>query len=241
MKFIVLETVDSTNNYLQRLISSGANFPCGVLAYQQTNGRGRGGKSWCSDLNQGLYLSYTQNFSLPVSSLSCCSLALGVSTVNTLETFFPSLRENIKLKWPNDLYIADAKLAGILCETMQGWVIVGLGLNYIKPNAPTLVSITTSLDEVGINNFDQVALANQLIIGWQEAIKRYESDGFSPFEMQWQQYDYLLNRNVKVFQNSLTEIGVMRGISSTGAVKIELKSGIKHFYFGEISLRAENK
>src|ERR1700716_3965978 len=120
----------------------------------RTAGRGRGGKSWQSSPGDGLWLTLIER-PADSSGLEVLSLRVGLAAAEALDRFAP---EPIRLQWPNDLYLEDGKLAGILVEARwrEGsveWVAIGLGVNVSAPkeveNAVGLESGTDRLDVLG--------------------------------------------------------------------------------------------
>ena len=125
---IQLETVDSTNTYCKK-----KEIPTGywVLAKEQTAGRGRHGRVWISQGEEkvffsGKFLLSATNFSLPL-----LSLFIGSAVLKALQHHFPNL--SLKLKWPNDIYLEEKKVSGILIESESidgtSIFIAGIGIN----------------------------------------------------------------------------------------------------------------
>jgi BirA family transcriptional regulator, biotin operon repressor / biotin---[acetyl-CoA-carboxylase] ligase len=131
----ILESTTSTLDIAHRLAAEGAPAGTLVIANEQTAGRGRGGKSWRSAPGAGLWLTLIDR---PVdnSGLGVLSLRVGLASAEALDRFAP---EPIRLKWPNDLYIDQGKLGGILVEARWReqaveWVAIGLGVNVKAPD-----------------------------------------------------------------------------------------------------------
>jgi BirA family biotin operon repressor/biotin-[acetyl-CoA-carboxylase] ligase len=131
----LLESTTSTLDIAHRLAAEGAPAGTLVIANEQTAGRGRGGKSWRSAPGAGLWLTLIDR---PVdnSGLGVLSLRVGLASAEALDRFAP---EPIRLKWPNDLYIDQGKLGGILVEARWReqaveWVAIGLGVNVKAPD-----------------------------------------------------------------------------------------------------------
>ncbi|MEA2764790.1 MAG: BirA family transcriptional regulator [Gemmatimonadaceae bacterium] len=117
-----------------RLAGNGAPAGTLVIANEQTAGRGRGGKSWQSSPGAGLWLTLIERPS-DTSGLDVLSIRIGIAAAESLDRF---AREPIRLKWPNDLYLDQGKLAGILVEARWReqsveWIAIGLGLNVRSP------------------------------------------------------------------------------------------------------------
>lgn len=138
---LILQTVDSTNAYVKRNWRSLSDGE-GVLALNQTAGRGRLGRSWHSERG-GLYLSvYLQN----IPSLLPLRAALAVR-----DALPESL--SVRFKWPNDLLLRSEdrlkKASGILCEGFEGGCVVGVGVNLRFAAAPP-VPHAVSLEQAGV-------------------------------------------------------------------------------------------
>jgi len=141
----ILQSIDSTNNYLLSKIKDKQPLPPGsvVLAEQQTKGKGRYGRSWVSPYADNIYLSYYWQSRQTRADLANLSLVIGVAVISALAKLGSA---NYLMKWPNDIVVQNKKLAGILIETMQitkGLVelVIGIGVN-VK-NIATVSDIIT--------------------------------------------------------------------------------------------------
>jgi BirA family biotin operon repressor/biotin-[acetyl-CoA-carboxylase] ligase len=130
-KLHIVQT-DSTNSALKQLMKEGCSFPhyC-IYTDFQTEGKGQRGNSWLSQPGENLLCSFLVRDALLPQELSQLNLAAMTAVHHCLEYFgvFDS-----KVKWPNDLYIYDRKVCGILTEnTFSGqtlsYSVVGIGLN----------------------------------------------------------------------------------------------------------------
>jgi BirA family biotin operon repressor/biotin-[acetyl-CoA-carboxylase] ligase len=114
--------------------ASGAPAGTLVIANEQTAGRGRGGKSWQSGPGAGLWMTLIER-PTDVSGIGVLSLRVGLAAAEALDRFAP---EPVRVKWPNDLYLEEGKLAGILVEARWReqsveWVAIGMGVNVRQP------------------------------------------------------------------------------------------------------------
>jgi BirA family biotin operon repressor/biotin-[acetyl-CoA-carboxylase] ligase len=130
----LLESTSSTMDVAHRLAASGAPAGTLVIANEQTAGRGRGGKTWQSLPGAGLWLTLIER-PADTSGLDVLSIRVGIAAAESLDRFAP---EPIRLKWPNDLYLDQGKLAGILVEARWReqaveWIAIGLGVNVRRP------------------------------------------------------------------------------------------------------------
>ncbi|MDQ2864224.1 MAG: biotin--[acetyl-CoA-carboxylase] ligase [Bacteroidota bacterium] len=155
-KLIILETVDSTNNYAMGMVQNdSAESGCAVVAKEQTAGRGRRGKEWKSTPSKNIMLSIIAEMQwLPVQQQFQLSMA---AALGCLDFFSNYIKENIKIKWPNDIFINDRKAGGILIENvikgnLWQWAIIGIGININQENFQQEEFNAISLKEITGNN-----------------------------------------------------------------------------------------
>jgi len=130
----VFDETTSTLDVAHRLGAEGAPSGTLVLADTQTAGRGRHGRSWTSERGAGIWLTLVERPS-DLSALEVLSLRIGSALADALDAFVDSA---VQLKWPNDVYVDDRKLAGILVEarwrdSTPEWVAIGIGINIQPP------------------------------------------------------------------------------------------------------------
>lgn len=129
---IKLSSVDSTNNYLSKLIST-TNVPNGtvILAQHQTNGRGQRENKWLSELDKNLMMSLFLQFNqLKIQD----NFFISMMAANAIHQTLLSYNISSSIKWPNDILVKEKKIAGILIEnTVSGYYvsqsILGIGIN----------------------------------------------------------------------------------------------------------------
>ena len=162
----LIPIIDSTNQYLlDRVDSLESGAVC--LAEYQAKGRGRRGREWVSPFGSNLYLSMFWRLDAGMAAAMGLSLVVGVAIVEALEEMGLT---GVKLKWPNDLYYQDKKLAGILVE-MSGQagaaanLVIGMGLNLVMSEATEgITQPWACLDEVADNQqIDRNQLAISMI------------------------------------------------------------------------------
>ena len=124
------KTIDSTSSYLKREYKSLKNFTF-VSSDFQTKGRGRNTRSWISDKNTNLLFSFLLKEEKLVDNFASISI---LSALSVIKVLVKMKINNVSLKWPNDVFINDSKVAGILLEGISennklDAVIVGIGIN----------------------------------------------------------------------------------------------------------------
>jgi BirA family biotin operon repressor/biotin-[acetyl-CoA-carboxylase] ligase len=116
-------TIDSTNRYVLECAATGAAEGLVAVADEQTAGRGRLGRTWIAPPGAALLVSVLLRPVLPPERMHLVTLAAALALVDVVP-------EDAQVKWPNDVVVADRKLAGILAETDgAGAVVVGMGCN----------------------------------------------------------------------------------------------------------------
>lgn len=130
------EEIGSTLDVAHEMASCGAPAGTVVLADAQTAGRGRMGRTWRSEPGAGLWLTVIER-PADASGLDVLSLRIGLALAPVLDAFASS---RVRLKWPNDLYLGEKKLAGILVEARwrdgaPEWLAIGVGINLRAPES----------------------------------------------------------------------------------------------------------
>ena len=236
----VLPVIDSTNQYLLDRISTLNSGDCCVAEYQQA-GRGRRGRKWFSPFGANLYLSmFWRREQGPAAAIGL-SLVIGIVMAEVLHDLGA---DKVRVKWPNDLYLNDRKLAGILVELTgktgdAAQIVIGAGLNMVmrQVQADIVNQGWITLQEAGIT-MDRNTLAVRLIKELREALTLFEQDGLAPFLSRWEKLDNFIHRPVKLIIGDKEIFGISRGINAQGALMLEQDGILKPWVGGEISLRS---
>jgi len=169
--FIELLSVDSTNNYALGQVHANLAQPgtC-FFAHEQTAGKGQRGKSWATEKGSNIVLSIVLKPSfLQLFQQFRLSACVAVATRNFL---CDHAGEATKIKWPNDVYWNDNKIAGILIENIvhgsasgQGhwdWAVIGIGVNVNQTQFPSNIKNPVSLKQITGKNYETVEMAKEL-------------------------------------------------------------------------------
>lgn len=231
--------VTSTNEEIAKLPMSKALV---MVSEMQTQGRGRNGKVWSSPLARNLYFSMRIQFKAQaLANLTSFSPALGLYLVEYLQ------RKNIpaKIKWPNDIWVNGAKLAGILIETRaksehEVEMVIGIGLNNLPFMAENLgTNKATSIYDVLGEAFNRNDLIVDIINIIDNLRNSYESFNPPSIVNMWNNYSALYDQKIRLFSPAREIIGTEVGIAENGALLIQREDGtIQQYFSGELSLRA---
>ncbi|WP_312203752.1 bifunctional biotin--[acetyl-CoA-carboxylase] ligase/biotin operon repressor BirA [Kosakonia cowanii] len=236
----VLPVIDSTNQYLlDRLAGLQSGDAC-VAEYQQA-GRGRRGRKWVSPFGANLYISMYWRLEQGPAAAIGLSLVIGIVMTEVLRDLGA---DQVRVKWPNDLYLNDLKLAGILVELTgktgdAAQIVIGAGVNLAMRNAQAgdINQGWINLQEAGVR-IDRNVLAARLITELRSALHCFEQEGLTPFLARWEVLDNFINRPVKLIIGEKEIFGISRGIDSQGALLLEQDGVVKPWVGGEISLRS---
>ncbi|MFT5083701.1 MAG: BirA family biotin operon repressor/biotin-[acetyl-CoA-carboxylase] ligase [Lentisphaeria bacterium] len=248
---VIAPVIDSTNRYLldnlQGADGSGRGSAC--LAEMQEAGRGRRGRVWVSPFARNIYMSVSWQFEQGIAALEGLSLAVGVAIVQSLAGLGFS---GVQLKWPNDILVDNKKLGGVLLEIAgdvsgQCYVVVGVGINVDMPGDLQEVISQPWLDLArlacvsGVKLPSRSHLAGALLAEMLQVLRTYESLGFEHYRSRWQELSAHAGQTVALITASKEVRGVMMGVSSSGALRLEVDGVERQFVGGEISLRYSQK
>ena len=227
----ILPEIDSTNSELMRRARAGRMEPVLLVAQRQTAGRGRLGRGWHSA--DGASLTFSLGMSLAPADWAGLSLAVGVILAESLH---PALR----LKWPNDLWLGDRKLGGILIETAsfgeresRRYAVVGVGLNVAATDAAGLATAPAWLQEL-LPDIDAGEALLRVAAPLVQAVKTFELAGFAAFQARFDARDVLRDRAVVLSDGTL---GTAHGTSEAGALLVHTAGGMHTVTSAEVSVR----
>ncbi|MEO3880120.1 bifunctional biotin--[acetyl-CoA-carboxylase] ligase/biotin operon repressor BirA [Rheinheimera fenheensis] len=239
---LVQHITDSTNNQLMLKVSLGQVTQPGytLVAEAQTAGRGRRGRSWYSPFASSLYFSLYWRLEQGIATAGGLSLVVGIALVRLLRRLY---NLDAKIKWPNDIYINDKKVCGILVE-LSGQanaacdVVIGIGLNIRLPEQAGVnidQQFTDLASEAGVmveRNQLVAALQSQLI----SVLGEFNLRGFSDFVDEFNQYNQYRLQQVRLCGNEEV-VGICLGVDSQGGLLIQTGAGLHSYFGGELSLR----
>ena len=219
--------IDSTNTRAMSLAESAdVTLPTLVLAHQQLRGRGRGTNQWHSSEGSLTFSLIVPTHSLESKRVPQISLTIGLALCQTLEGLFP--QADLGLKWPNDVFVADKKIAGVLIEMPSqrpARCVIGVGLN-VNNSIDSAVQIpATTLREVSGQTMDPADVLIRCLNEIERGLTAIEQNSSALIDL-WRSYDYLLGRRIEVHTYGETHVGVARGIDDFGALLLETSQGI---------------
>lgn len=223
-RVVAYGAVGSTNIEAASLAREGALDGTVVWASEQTAGRGRSGRAWTSPPGN-LYLSLILRPGCPPSRAAQLSFLPALALGDALAELLPAGPE-IRFKWPNDVLLDGAKVAGILleaegtAEARVRWVILGMGVNLRDHPPDTETAATDVLAATGTALAPERALEALLaaIDRWRG---RWEADGFAPLREAWLARAKGLGEPIRVRLPRTTLQGRFAGLDHDGALLLD--------------------
>ncbi len=219
-KFIILETVDSTNNYAMAMVQNSAgNSGDAVFALAQTHGKGRRNNVWISGESKSILLSIiTEMQWLPVLYQFRLSVAVALACHDFISGY---IKENVKIKWPNDIFINDRKAGGVLIENvikgnLWQWSIIGIGLNVNQQNFESQHLVATSLRQLTGQVYDVVELGKKLHEDVLVRINQLQNGGFNEMLEEYNALLFARNKQVKLRKGNIVFETSIQSVSPSG-------------------------
>ena len=254
-------TTKSTNeDLLVRWRAGELIDPIARIAHEQTAGKGRAGRVWLSKPEDTLCFSLAYPFHKRPSDLSGLSLVIGLAVITgiaaALGTSEAALhQQGMRLKWPNDLLINNAKLGGILIEGGQTnsssptWMVIGLGLNL--HNAALIEQSLGGHSSFGVASLDQLIphktmipdtefIWLKLIESFEKYLSEFDQYGFGYFKNAWAKWDAFKGLSVCISgAGKESIIGISEGVDDTGALILNQHDQLVAIHAGDVSLRVQ--
>lgn len=231
---INFDTIDSTSTYLKRSYSKYNDLTL-VYALSQSEGHGRMKREWVSPYGESLLFSLLIKNKNIIENFSSLSLMTAVAIYNFLKRYV----SNVSIKWPNDVYVNDKKIAGILLESISyddniEALVVGVGINInIKEFPSHLIDKATSLGLETNEKYDISALKPYLEAELSNMILNILSFKKSYLEV-IRHNNYLKDKTVKAYiDNELQEVKVI-DINDDNSLRVIKDNKIYNLNVGEV-------
>ena len=226
----ILQTCSSTNDIAIKNAKKGFPEGSSFLSYSQTNGRGRNDNHWAS-INGNLHLSTILKPKTNKNYWYQLSLIIGLSIFETLIKLGID-RNKIELKWPNDVLVQKRKISGVLLESFDDFVVVGIGLNILKTPQNETKWYTTKLKDHTNKDFSLKYVANIILKTIFKNYYIWEDKGFNFFKKKINNIIYNVNNKIVIKLNSQSNNikGVFLGLGDNGSLKIKVDNEFLEYY-----------
>lgn len=211
----------STNDEAKRLVGLGKRGPLAVWTAEQPDGRGRSGRNWAGTRGN-LMVSLLLHPDRTPAEAGSMSLVAGLAIVDCAR----KLGKDARIKWPNDVLLEDAKLAGVLVEAGSNggkldWMIVGIGLNLAE--APALDRPTVCIGpDVPVE-----AALERVVEAVLERYREWLDGGFPAVHEEWLERAAWLGRAVRVGEGLSAVEGIVRTVDADGSLVLCDAAGVE--------------
>lgn len=222
------DTIDSTNNEAKRLAQAGAPHGSIFIAEQQTNGKGRLGRTWISPRGSGIWFSILLRPNTSPMQITNITLLTGLCMCKAIKLYTGC---DAKIKWPNDIVIGSKKVCGILTEMAAEvdrieYVIIGTGINVYNEAFPDELSVkATSLQAETQNEISRVALFQLVLETFEQLLKRYSMQDDGIMLEEYKSLCVTLGRRISVVRNQQQICGTAVDITPTGELMMLSEDG----------------
>jgi len=218
VRLVHLPVVSSTMDVAHALAAEGTPAGTLILADRQEQGRGRAGKAWSSEEHAGIWCTLIER-PLDAATLSVLSLRVGLALAAMLD---PCVASPVRLKWPNDLFVGDGKLGGVLVEARwRGarieWVGIGVGINRRLPSDHGAAGFLAASVHPTVSQEDLVARTARALRGACEHVGPLTTDECAA----WHARDVAIGR-----QLIAPVVGTARGVAADGGLVVASENGI---------------
>lgn len=234
-EIFVFDSLGSTNDYLKKLAPSGVPEGTVVIAREQTAGKGRWGRSWASPVG-GAWFSLLLRPSITLDQAGCIAILVAVSLAQAIEERWAV---PVEVKWPNDLYVRDRKLGGILIELSSQiqkmeWLVAGIGVN-VNNELPQETRVpATSLARELCRKISLEEFFDTVLKALARDYQRFLAEGFAWVRERWAELSVLGERIVVTGERSY-EAEVL-GLAESGKLIVRTEEGVRELSSEEVTL-----
>lgn len=238
--FELIDSVESTNDSMLKLIKDGKPSGSLLLSEHQTKGRGRLGRTWHSPYAANIYLALSWRFIKDTSELSGLSQVIALALLRALSE---SGVDGLSLKWPNDIYHDDKKLASIVIDMLgeshsTTTSVIGVSVNVsMCPEQNAIDQPWTDIHTITAQFPDRNQLCAAILNSVYSALTQFKGEGFTPFVESWSKHDHLLRKPILAFNTQEAFSGTALGLGTKGELLIETEDGIIPFLNGTVRLQ----
>ncbi len=223
------ESIDSTNEEALRQLAAGAAPPLWIVADEQLCGRGRGGRRWTSPKGN-LYATLLISARVAPATATQLSFVAALAAHDASASLLPPEQiPELRLKWPNDVMLNGAKLAGVLLESLKApngeglAVILGVGINVSHAPANERRPVAS----LGLNASAVPEAFGALAAAFEKRLALWdEGRGFPRIREAWLSRALALNEFISVNLNGSAIRGKFRGVDPAGALQLETEPGV---------------
>ena len=240
LNITIFDELDSTNNYLKKIGSQGEKENQLVIALSQTGGRGRMGRSFYSPNGTGIYFSLLLH---PEFSAEKSLFLTVMAAVSVAETVMKYNKNDVKIKWVNDIYINGKKVCGILTEGAVNnskkldYAVVGIGINVIAPENVFPDDIKDIATAIFPGNSEENIKEKIVADVINRFFSMYNGDD-KDYIRRYKDYSYLTGKEINIIQGDSTRPATVIDITDDCHLLVKNEKGeIEEISSGDVSVR----
>ncbi len=235
-QYLFLDSIDSTNTYCRNMLIEQPMPPEGLVvqAAHQTSGKGQMGNTWQAEGGKNLTFSCIvyPHFLLPTEQFNL-NIAVSLALVSVLDQYIDA----VTIKWPNDIYVGNKKIAGILIEnSLMGnkiqSSIIGIGLN-VNQNSFVGLQATSLYMQNGIE-YSLIHILQQWCTVFNNYYSLLKARSFAGIKQNYLQRMWGYNKKVQYYQNDELINGVIVGVNALGQLMMKENAQTVLYNFKEI-------
>lgn len=238
-QILAYDVLDSTNIEAKRYLAEHADADGVVITCeQQTEGRGRRGRTWVSPAGSGIWMSMVLQPEVPMEKAPMLTLIAGMAVRKAIQECFQVVPQ---IKWPNDIILNDRKVCGILTEMRGSGVIVGIGVNVeVQAFHEELKEVATSIAlETGIQKPDRAMLLKSILEYFEQYYKVFQKTmDLSGLVDEYNAHCINIGKRVRVIEVQGEYTAEAAGIEANGELVVISEDGVrKSVGSGEVTIR----
>jgi len=240
-KIYYYETIGSTNEFMKSIVEKNKGEGWVVIAEEQTEGKGRLGRTWSSPKNQGIWMSLLLRPDIPPHLAPCITQVVAAAIVSALN----NLGIETKIKWPNDIVVNGKKVCGILTE-MSGsleqlnYIVVGIGMNINMDDnifPEELKEKATSLKSATGVTWNRRHILGMIFNELEKYYNEFVLGNHKLYLDVCRRYSVLLGKEIQIIKRDSIKIGKALDIDENGALIVNINGNIEKVISGEVSVR----
>lgn len=242
LNITIFDELDSTNNYLKKLGSQGKKEATLVIAESQTGGRGRMGRSFYSPNDTGVYFSLLL---CPEFSAEKSLFLTVMAAVSVAETVMQYTKDDVKIKWVNDIYIDGKKVCGILTEgsinadKKLDYAVVGIGINVIASEngfPDDIKNIATAIFTENTEGNIKEKIVADVVNKFFDMYNGKDTD----YVNRYKEYSYLTGKEINIISADSVRLATVLGITDDCHLLVKNENDeIEEISSGDVSVRVK--
>lgn len=232
MEIICFDEIESTNDHMKDLKDKKDWLV--IRAKKQSKGRGRRGKEWHSEEGGALFtINLNKDKYIADEFYDKLPLLAGLAVLKALDETY---RSEYKIKWPNDVYVYDKKISGILVEKVELGYIIGVGVNINLDKFGDYSEIASSLKLISGKNYDIDTFVRKVVLNMKDLYYSYIKGEWKLILNEINSFNYLKGKEVKICDGQKDIIGRVEDLDESGGLSVLVDGDIEIVTVGDIKI-----